>query len=118
MMSQLKILARILFCALALAPPSTGLAASALAEEPRVELRYDLRPGDHLVYRQVFERDGNNSYYGYDFLYRREWTSHVLVTGEQSGSFAVGFHSATVPAMSCCASNPATRATWKSNARI
>ncbi len=91
MMSQLKILALILFCALALAPPSTGLAASALAEEPRVELRYDLRPGDHLVYRQVFERDGNNSYYGYDFLYRREWTSHVLVTGVQSGSFAVGF---------------------------
>ncbi len=90
-MPQPKTLARILFCALALAPPSAGLAVSALAEEPRVELRYDLRPGDHLVYRQVFERDGNNSYYGYDFLYRREWTSHVLVTGEQSGSFAVGF---------------------------
>ncbi len=88
MMSQPKILARILFCALALAPPSAGLAVSALAEEPRVELRYDLRPGDHLTYHQVFKREFTGA--KLSFLTRAAWTNHLLVTGEQNGSLVVG----------------------------
>jgi dienelactone hydrolase len=66
-----------------------------LAEEPSVELRYDLRPGDHLIYQQslerevtgVKERDPDER----NFSVRAAWTSHVLVTGESSGNLIVGF---------------------------
>jgi len=71
------------------------VASRGRAEEPAVALRYDLRPGDHLIYRQslerqitgVEERDPQRRI----FALRREWTSHVLVTQETNGRVAIGF---------------------------
>lgn len=71
------------------------LTPSGLAEEPAVELHYDLRPGDHLVYHQSLERQvtgvGERDPQRRSFALRREWTSHVLVTRENNGWVAVGF---------------------------
>jgi poly(3-hydroxybutyrate) depolymerase len=61
------------------------------AEEARVELRYDLRPGDHFIYREVFDRQGKNSYYKYDFQLRKQWTTHMLVVGREGRAFNIGF---------------------------
>jgi hypothetical protein len=67
------------------------LASGGWAQEPAAQLRYDLRIGDHLTYREIFERAGTNSHYGYDFHYRKEWTNHVLVTAAERGGFNIGF---------------------------
>jgi len=75
------------FLALAL----LAIPGSSATEAPRVEVRYDLRPGDHLTYRQVFEREGKSARFGWDFLTRTQWTNHALVLGERAGQLAVGF---------------------------
>jgi len=51
-------------------------------------LRYDLRPGDHLVYRQRLERGVTSA--SVDSRSEVEWESHVLVLGEGGGSWRVG----------------------------
>jgi pimeloyl-ACP methyl ester carboxylesterase len=51
--------------------------------------RYDLRPGDHLIYRYTFERETS----GKEFQTHTKavFTTHVLVLGEQNGRLSVGF---------------------------
>lgn len=51
--------------------------------------RYDLRPGDHLIYRYSLERQTS----GKDFhvLTKATFTTHVLVLGEQNGHLSLGF---------------------------
>ncbi|HXE89444.1 MAG TPA: HEAT repeat domain-containing protein [Terriglobales bacterium] len=65
------------------------LSLPALAQEPLVALRYDLRPGDHLVYHQSLERETTGG--RVEALSRASWTTHVLVADEHAGSMAVGF---------------------------
>jgi predicted esterase len=67
-----------------------AVAAGAPAGEPaRGEApRYDLRPGDHLVYRQRLERGVRTA--GVESRSVAEWDSHVLVLGERGGSWRVG----------------------------
>jgi dienelactone hydrolase len=69
---------------LALARPAGAPAASAAP----VVLRYDLRPGDHLVYRQVLGRAVTSA--SVDSRSEAEWESHVLVLAERDGSWRVG----------------------------
>lgn len=65
------------------------LALAGAAGADAVDLRYDLRPGDRLVYRQTLRREGQ----GADFEYetRAEWTSQLLVTGTRAGKSVLGF---------------------------
>ncbi len=58
------------------------------AEEPR-PLRYDLRAGDHLTYRQTLERETSGPQV--DALSRGSWTNQVLVLDVNAGSLVVGF---------------------------
>ncbi len=51
-------------------------------------LHYDLRPGDHLVYRQRLTREQKSE--AVDSRSEAEWESHVLVVGEGPGSWGVG----------------------------
>ena len=50
--------------------------------------RYNLRPGDHLVYRYVFERETDSDT---QTKKREEYTTDVLVAGERNGKLSVGF---------------------------
>ena len=59
-------------------------------DEP-VLLRYDLRPGDHLIYQQTLERARHDEGRFANFSYQIEWDSHVLVLGGDSELPAVGF---------------------------
>jgi dienelactone hydrolase len=61
--------------------------AAASAPAPAV-LRYDLRPGDHLVYRQWLERSTRST--SVESRSEAEWESHVLVLAERPGSWRVG----------------------------
>ena len=51
--------------------------------------RYDLRPGDHLVYRYTFERHifGGDT----ESQSKATYTTHVLVLGEKDGHLSIGF---------------------------
>ena len=72
-----------------------------LADAP--SLRYDLRPGDRLVYRESFEQDiDGRSPYGYrgagkgpstgrQVGFRAEWESHLIVSSRDDGGTTVGF---------------------------
>lgn len=51
--------------------------------------RYDLRAGDHLVYREQLERRVTTPQA--ESLIRLEWTSHGLVTEAGADGFAMGF---------------------------
>jgi pimeloyl-ACP methyl ester carboxylesterase len=51
--------------------------------------KYDLRPGDHLTYRETIERESRGE--AYEAKTRAKFTSHVLVTGERGDVFNVGF---------------------------
>ena len=64
------------------------LALAAPPEPASVVLRYDLRPGDHLVYHQRLERGTKSS--RVESRSAAEWESHVLVIGERAGSWRVG----------------------------
>ena len=80
--------ARVLACAALLAPaPARSLAAQAPAA-PRA-LRYDLRPGDHLVYRQWLERRLRSS--RFESQSETEWENHVLVLDGDDGAVRVAF---------------------------
>jgi len=76
--------------------PAAAAIALALAGAPRpapaapapLTLRYDLRPGDHLVYRQRLERGLRSA--SVDSRSEAEWESHVLVLDERGGSWRVG----------------------------
>ena len=72
---------------LALAGPPAGSVLAA-STSPPVVLRYDLRPGDHLVYRQRLERSVRSA--SVDSRSEAEWESHVLVLAERGGSWRVG----------------------------
>jgi pimeloyl-ACP methyl ester carboxylesterase len=67
---------------LAVTPPQPSPAPA-----PTV-LRYDLRPGDHLVYRQRLERSLRSAFV--ESRSEAEWESHVLVLGERGGSWRIG----------------------------
>ncbi len=58
------------------------------AQEPR-QLRYDLRPGDHLVYRQTLERQVSGQQL--DSSSRNSWTNHALVLDANRGALVIGF---------------------------
>jgi predicted esterase len=60
---------------------------SAAAAEPRV-LRYDLRPGDHLVYRESLERTVHSA--REEQQARLAWEAHLLVTDAGEGHWRVG----------------------------
>lgn len=62
---------------------------AALAAEDAVDLRYDLKPGDHLVYRETLRRQARGP--DLEFETRVEWISHVVVAAEQHGRRVVGF---------------------------
>jgi pimeloyl-ACP methyl ester carboxylesterase len=84
-MSQQRLLAGILLCLLT-------TAITSLAQGGAVILGYDLRPGDHLIYRETLERSGQQGGEDeYEFHSVREWTTHVLVTARERNSFNVGF---------------------------
>jgi pimeloyl-ACP methyl ester carboxylesterase len=70
---------------LALAGPQAGRVPAAATP---IVLRYDLRPGDHLVYRQRLERSVRSA--SVDSRSEAEWESHVLVLAERDGSWRVG----------------------------
>jgi Phospholipase/Carboxylesterase len=65
------------------------LALAAAAGADAVDLRYDLRPGDRLVYRQTLRREGHGA--DFDYETRAEWRSQVLVTGTRGGRSVLGF---------------------------
>ena len=71
-----------------LAPEGKGTASVPTAGGSAV-LRYDLRPGDHLVYRQRLERRLRSS--RVESLSELEWQSHVLVVDAGDGFVRVGF---------------------------
>jgi hypothetical protein len=75
-----------LLLALAVAHPPAPEPATAQARP--LALRYDLRPGDHLVYRQRLERGARST--SVDSRSEAEWETHVLVLAERGGSWRVG----------------------------
>ncbi|HEU5171250.1 MAG TPA: dienelactone hydrolase family protein [Gemmatimonadales bacterium] len=91
---------RFLLLAAALLPTAAG-AQNAPAEP--VSLRHELRPGDHLVYREALEREiDNRRPYGLrnppdrpygekaEITARAEWTAHLLVVGSPGDNPVVG----------------------------
>ncbi|HEX9187856.1 MAG TPA: dienelactone hydrolase family protein, partial [Vicinamibacteria bacterium] len=76
-----------LAAALLLAAASPRAAAPPPPRAPAL-LRYDLRPGDRLVYRQRLERSLRSA--SVESRSEAEWESHVLVLGERGGSCRVG----------------------------
>ncbi|HWX25443.1 MAG TPA: hypothetical protein VN083_10390, partial [Vicinamibacteria bacterium] len=66
-----------------------ALSASLLGGPPPSPLRYDLSPGDHLVYHEFLERESQGT--DWSALTKTELTSHLLVIGEDSGHVEVGF---------------------------
>src|SRR5581483_2806877 len=60
----------------------------AIAQSASPPWKYDLRPGDHLVYRYSFEREFKGETQSKT---RAQFTTHVLVTGEQNGRLSIGF---------------------------
>jgi dienelactone hydrolase len=65
-----------------------ALAAALAPTPPDESLRYDLGPGDHLVFDQTVRRVVESNDARFETLMRFE--SHVLVTGEERGSLRVG----------------------------
>jgi pimeloyl-ACP methyl ester carboxylesterase len=65
--------------------------ASLAAAQTSPAWRYDLRPGDHLIYRYSFHRqtesNNNDEQSQVDLRFR----THVLVTGETAGRISLGF---------------------------
>ena len=53
-----------------------------------VELRYQLRTGDHLVYREVFERELQSG--DINFRTRAVFVNHLLVVGDANGNALLG----------------------------
>src|SRR5262249_23280683 len=51
--------------------------------------QYDLRPGDHLVYRYSLERQVTGQQV--ESASKATFTTHVLVLGEKDGRLSVGF---------------------------
>ena len=60
-----------------------------VAHAEELSWRYDLRPGDHLVYRYTFERHvlGGET----ESQTKASYTTHVLVLGGKNGHLSVGF---------------------------
>ena len=56
-----------------------------------VLLRYHLRPGDHLIYKQSLTRSRHDEGRFASFSFRTNWDSHVLVLGGDAETPAVGF---------------------------
>jgi poly(3-hydroxybutyrate) depolymerase len=90
---------RLLLAAAVLMPA----AAHPQAPTAPTRLRYDLRPGDHLVYRQTLERElDNRKPYGLreppdrpwgdpvQTLTRAEWTAHLVIASAPGGAPVVG----------------------------
>jgi hypothetical protein len=63
-------------------------AATANADEGRVALSYDLQPGDHIVYAETVERQGQRK--GLDFALRSTVENHLVVVSGQGGWSVVG----------------------------
>lgn len=74
--------------AAALALALAGSPPPAPAAPAPLPLRYDLQPGDHLVYHQRLERGVRSA--AVDSRQEAEWESHLLVLGERGGSWRVG----------------------------
>lgn len=64
------------------------IAGPAPAQDTRIELRYDLRPGDHLTYRQQLDREMRSD--EGEFLVHAEWVSHVLVVASDVDGMDIG----------------------------
>ena len=71
---------------LLLAPLLFNIYASAQSEAP--QLRYKIRAGDHLVYQEVFEREGKSS--EQIFRTRAVFRNDVVVLDEAGGTVLVG----------------------------
>lgn len=63
-------------------------ALCAFAPSESVPLRYNLSAGDHLIYREIFERESK----GNDILTRTRavFENHLVVVAEDSGKLAIG----------------------------
>jgi pimeloyl-ACP methyl ester carboxylesterase len=64
------------------------LAVGASGQSDAPQLRYKLRAGDRLVYREVFEREGKST--DQTFKTRAEFRNHVVVLDEAGGTVLVG----------------------------
>lgn len=64
------------------------LFVSASAQDGGGPLRYKLRAGDHLLYREVFEREGNSA--EQSFRTRTVFLNHLVVLDEAGGTVLVG----------------------------
>lgn len=64
------------------------LLISASAQDGGIPLRYKLRAGDHLIYREVFERDGNSA--EQSFRTRTVFLNHLVVLDEAGGTVLAG----------------------------
>jgi pimeloyl-ACP methyl ester carboxylesterase len=62
---------------------------AAAGDGAALELRYDLRPGDRVVYKQTLRREGTGS--DFDYETRAQWTTQVIVTATREGRSVVGF---------------------------
>ena len=65
------------------------LSSPVVADDTALSWRYDLRPGDHLVYRYTFERHvlGGDT----ESQSKATYSTHVLVLGEKNGHRSIGF---------------------------
>src|ERR1700690_3307618 len=61
---------------------------SAAAQSGGVLLRYKLHTGDHMVYREVFEKDGKSS--DQSFRTRAIFLNHLVVVDEAGGTVLAG----------------------------
>ena len=64
------------------------VAGSSLAQDQPLTLRYKFKPGDHLIYRETFERDGKSPQQ--TFRTRTVFTNHIVVVDQVSGLTLVG----------------------------
>jgi dienelactone hydrolase len=63
-------------------------ACAGLAQDQPLTLRYDFKPGDHLIYRETFEREGKSP--EQSFHSRVAFLNHVLVVDVANGTALVG----------------------------
>jgi hypothetical protein len=70
-----------------------SIAAAGPSSADKVAMRYDLRPGTRLVYREVFERHAKSTEgkAGWESNSRIEWTAQIVVAGVEDGAYVTGF---------------------------
>jgi poly(3-hydroxybutyrate) depolymerase len=70
-----------------LSSPASGATQQTTSPAAPIALRYDLRPGDHLVYRETLRRETHGRV---EAASAAEWTTHVLVFASAGGEATIG----------------------------